>query len=673
LLGMEGLDRLQQTALVALFRAVADGEVSSERARCQLCETPNFQPYDTFMNLQSAHRSQRGWLTAADVHSWLAEQPHTLVGLSLDDVVAVVFPGCNIHDELRYEGFLRMVLPRDPSVAWLRDVVLRRGQQRNEPQSQIPPEVSYRLAQFLECEVDMSRHLRYQRKNLKDQGVDAVMVQRFFTEPGSTRSMLHAPLSGHSMYRNLVERAGELTPSQCDALLRRINPDNPALVSMEELTKMLSGPITMKSSLSPRSIAANQYRDLSPVHVRVLMDYERNKLNVSQSLRDSSYSLDVDRDWRFPLAARSCQSPNVGARPLPAHIYSPDSLPATPSRRSQLSAYGRASSIPSPVSSPKSVLIASNRDLFASPRTGSTAATRLELARAMDGQERLQPDIHVVLQLMKHQAELDVKVEDAKMGLPATMSLEGFFRTLDHFDKGYVTDTSLWRFTQDFGASTPFGSLCSLVHELQLRSRNKSACAGHLTMCSLGLLLFPMHSKEFEIVMRAGSDQEALSEIHVHKFSEPCPGCSIRVQRDGDSTGCPSVTCPVCNTSFQCHTVMGDGDIRQWEEHRVPHSVQYQLHRLIDIAAVAADELECGRKKLSFLPKQNLMSTLSAAFAHIANDRSSFVMADLRRAFLNAEMVLSEPELAALWRRYQPLHSEVNFSAFVAQLKPRTS
>lgn len=157
---------------------------------------------------------------------------------------------------------------------------------------------------------------------------------------------------------------------------------------------------------------------------------------------------------------------------------------------------------------------------------------------------RMHGEDNQVLQLMKHQAELDVKVEDAKAGLPSTISLEGLFKTLDHFDKRHVSDTALWSFTQDCGTATPFGCLCSLVHELQLRSRSRSA-AGYLTLCSLGLLVFPMHSEEFHIVMRAQNDQEALSELHVHKFSSPCPGCSAREQRDADSTRCPSVTPPV--------------------------------------------------------------------------------------------------------------------------------
>jgi len=47
-------------------------------------------------------------------------------------------------------------------------------------------------------------------------------------------------------------------------------------------------------------------------------------------------------------------------------------------------------------------------------------------------------DTNCVLQLMRHQAELDVRVEDAKGMISTDVSLEDLFHELDSTHKGFI-------------------------------------------------------------------------------------------------------------------------------------------------------------------------------------------------------------------------------------------
>lgn len=355
-------------------------------------------------------------------------------------------------------------------------------------------------------------------------------------------------------------------------------------------------------------------------------------------------------------------------------------MPCSPNVRGVPTQYTRSTSIPTAktVSSPSPLTpntrAAVHRDLVFGDSLNDTAADRLATARAMEGSVRQETNVKAVMCVLKHQAELDLDVEEAKSALPCTISLEGLMNSLDRFRKGFVTDTELWRFTQDFGAATPFGSLCTLVHELQLRTpRDNSPIPGHLSMRSVGILIFPVQSKEFEIVVNARTDHDAMSELYLHRRAESCPGCGVRVQRDTDAASCPDVECPLCNTKFQCHVVESDGVVH-WEEHAVPNSVQFHVHRLLDVAARAAEEFEKGRKKLASFSRRDVLRTLSDVFSFIAEGRLSFTMADLRRAFTDHDIFLSDKEFRLLWRRYQPLHfPDVGFSDFATQLRQRSA
>lgn len=282
---------------------------------------------------------------------------------------------------------------------------------------------------------------------------------------------------------------------------------------------------------------------------------------------------------------------------------------------------------------------------------------------------------NTVLHVMGRQASLDAHVEDAKSLMPADFELEAVFGSLDRFHKGYVADSDLWQLVQDFGGSTPFGCLCTLVHEVQLRRHyEKVVLPGRLSLREVGTLLFKLGTNEYEAMGAAHSDNEAKSILHLLKHSEPCPSCGMRVQRDGDSAGCPTVTCPSCAASFRCHIVVGDAPHTAAQSTPLSVSTQYQLNRLVDVAARAADDLDRDRKKLTTLPGYDV-STLSDIFNHISDGQLSFKIEDLRRTFLVQSIPITEHELNVLWHRFAPSKGEhnegkVTFPDFARQLKP---
>lgn len=279
-----------------------------------------------------------------------------------------------------------------------------------------------------------------------------------------------------------------------------------------------------------------------------------------------------------------------------------------------------------------------------------------------------------VLLAMVGQADLDLQAEDAKDRLPAGTCLEAVFATLDRFRKGYITDTDLCEFSKDFGGSTGFGLFGSLIHEVLLRRpRDAAAIPGRLNMRELSTLIHPAGSQEYEASLAATSDAEFKSILYLLRHSEPCPRCTIRVQRDADSAGCPSVTCPVCGATFRCFVVVGDFHNTSAVNSTLPVGSQYHLFKLLDAAARIADQLEQGRKQLQLASHvEGILGMLSTAFASIGDGRTSFLMGDLRRALFSEDLFISEQQLGILWRRYAPgAGIEINFSDFIRQLKPQ--
>jgi len=277
-----------------------------------------------------------------------------------------------------------------------------------------------------------------------------------------------------------------------------------------------------------------------------------------------------------------------------------------------------------------------------------------------------------VLTAVVQQAQLDAQVEDAKATIPTDVSLDAIFETLDRFRKGYITDTDLWSFCQQFGGQTSFGSLCALAHEVQLRRKQDfDAVPSRLSFRELGSLLLRVGTEEHEVVSMATTDDQARTASYLLRNSESCPGCSMRIQRDADAAGCPMVTCTMCATPFRCFAL--SSDVPRYSP-PLSVSVQYHLYRLLDTAAAAALQLESSRKQLAQPPSGDVLCTLSAVFAHMADGRLAMSMADLRRTLASHDIFASEEELSLLCHRYvRRGATEVVFAEFLRQLTPRAS
>lgn len=726
--GEDILDFRQQGALLALLRMAADGEMLAENLRCRLCEAPDFDPYETFKNLQGSWHTQKGWISASDLHRWLTSQPGGFGpgGLFLEDTAAVMaqLDGTQ-HGDLRYEGFLHMVLPRDPSNMWLRDTALARGSAHAgyRPGSfsgQVPAEVAYRLTLLLENEVDICRHLKFHRHHLQDLGVGRYAIQKFLDLDQGFRLPGGGLVSVNTLRRLLTidGLAGTvLSNAQCDALLRKMNVAGAYTVSFDELAKVLMPGLAFTVPL-PEPLSEIATRSLSPRR-RAMEDSQlsRYQTPVRRPSIDAGVSqsfdrrTDVSKDWSPPGSPRhrasAMFSPYQGHSVLersPSRYSSkiPDprfpSLAGGASQYSSLSTTADYSKFQSPIS-PRSRYSSpvrtpfrdSGDDLMSSwaysPRSSIKRARSVDGIRpiryslAAETQDMRLRATRTILEAVMVQADCDAQVEEAKAAMPPGTSLEGIFNMLDRFRKGYLTDTDLWQYTQDFGGTATYAGCVAAIHEVQLhRLPDRVSIPGRLNLRELGSLVLPAGSTEHEAVCAAVSDAEALSILYLLKHSEPCPRCGIRIQRDADSTGCPSVTCPVCRTSFRCFITMGDYSYYENGLAKLPIGVQYSLYRLLDVAAHAAEEVEHARKQISFLPGSDVLGHLSDAFSYIADGRRAFLMGDLRRALFSQDFLPSEQHLGLVWRRYAGPRQEgilsgieVNFSDFLRQLKPRTS
>lgn len=588
------------------------------------------------------------------------------------------------------------------------------------------PEVAYRLCLLFESEIDLGQHLKFHRNYLMELGLDKLSVLKFFGSDQGISSM-GGLVSQASVRRILVDRLGSLSPAQCDALLRRINPSGSCLASFDELCKvLLPGPALTMSSWSPSEspyrpsglqaiepayddtrlatpIAWKDRRELSATPPKQRLETQwRTPPRSTDFGRSSEWGKDLSRDWSpsrcSPVLAEpgaSCytafreSSPRLAA--LRAEVKVPDlRCPGLGSTRASSddfrptspACYAPSLTLASPVQDRSSILRATSplspRLRAASPLSPRALRPHFEGALFGSSQEWRSQAARRVLNVMVRQAGLDAQAEDAKSLLPPNTCLEAIFATLDRFHKGYVTDTDLCQYSQDFGGTASFAAFASLVHEVLLcRPRDAVAIPGRLTMRELGSLVLPAGSQEQEATLAANSDEELKSILYLLRHSEPCPRCSIRVQRDADSAGCPSVTCPCCGTTFRCFVVVGDFyNGAAAENAPLPVAAQYHLFRLLDNATRVADELEQGRKQLQLEGRmangEGGIGMLSTAFAHIGDGRLSFLMGDLRRALFSQEILISEQQLGLLWRRYAPrTGAEVNFSDFVRQLKPR--
>eukprot|EP00929_Paragymnodinium_shiwhaense_P093232 TRINITY_DN53370_c0_g1_i1.p1 TRINITY_DN53370_c0_g1~~TRINITY_DN53370_c0_g1_i1.p1 ORF type:complete len:699 (+),score=115.96 TRINITY_DN53370_c0_g1_i1:76-2172(+) len=271
----------QQAALAAFLRTVAEGEEAVEEARCRLCETPNFDVYDAFVALQEYRQrpprsttAQKGWVDVADIQAFTSSLPHRMLGVHSDDAAALIAPYVNRAFELRYEGFLRMILPKDPRHNRLQELLLARGARvpplprswqagavSSDAVPGLPTDVAVKLCHLFESEIDLCRHLKFHRKilaelNICQQTLVEILElpQPWESQGGSLAAATSAPtfVQPEALRELLVDKLRVLSPAHFAALVRRLNPSGACLLTMAELTEFIVAPSLPK----PGDIAA---------------------------------------------------------------------------------------------------------------------------------------------------------------------------------------------------------------------------------------------------------------------------------------------------------------------------------------------------------------------------------------------------------------------------------
>lgn len=621
-----------KSALISFIRVVADGENCCERARVAASEAPDFVPSEAFKVLQGT--PPKGYISIRDVHSWLADQPHRLPRLLHDDIAEFLLPHCNSGSELRYDAFLKLVLPRDDPA--LREISLNRNANvpfthaRDFPGGHMSPDTCYRLCRLFEEEIDLSRHLHFHRKALRELNVNSHNAYQFLSLVKATVSIVGF-LSQAELRVLLVDQLRELTGSQSDAFYRRASNTSTAGLTLEDMMSILK-------PFDDGSIGAASPRPYSPVSPRPITSAPQLSMADERALADRRALHDsvINHPRSF-----------YNLYPLSMEIVSPRSL----------SAYRR------PLS-PHTM----------SPRT-------MDHSRALEKPitaTRLTPDLQSVLQVIERQGQLDGHIEEVKTFLPPTTPLEAIFGMLDIDKKDHISDTDLWHFAQKFGR-LPFSTIFALIREIQnSRQHDPGFIAGQLSLREVGVLVHKRGTLEHEAMDGSSQDHEARSSLYVMRYTEACPGCGLRIQRDADATGCPNVTCPSCRKTFQCFTTMGDTHVigrgidnptntDHMFQVSLPMSVQQDVYRIIEASANSADEIEGLRKQLTLAHSPHLVGD---AFNLISGGKKFFTFVDLRRVLFQYKYWSSERELQLIWHRYARGSDKVTSQAFTQQLEP---
>jgi len=237
------LDTKEEISLVSLLRCAADGENSVELVREMLCELPTFEPYQVFKALQ--RDSVRCMILLDDLIDWVREQPYKSTLLTESDLAQAVEPFISGDKEpaLRYEGFLKLVLPRDSPM--LRSLAMTRHGDSLDFGARITREVGERFIRLLEAEAQVHAELVARKRRLIEcSRVDPMqpdIIQRSFRwlqSESSVPGLSHiSPLGLRRMLHDLI---GAASLDQVGSLFRRINVSSSGMLSFYEWENFLT-------------------------------------------------------------------------------------------------------------------------------------------------------------------------------------------------------------------------------------------------------------------------------------------------------------------------------------------------------------------------------------------------------------------------------------------------
>jgi len=278
-----------------------------------------------------------------------------------------------------------------------------------------------------------------------------------------------------------------------------------------------------------------------------------------------------------------------------------------------------------------------------------------------------EPEVYAVLSVIRHQWQLDHRIEQMKELVPSTIPVEAIFGLLDSEKKGSITATDLWHFVQECHCPLQFSGIFALIREVQNRRRHDpNRGATQLSLRELAVLLRRQGVPEHHILEGCTNDEEARGALCVLQCTEACPGCSARIQRESDSTDCPNVVCPLCGKAFQCFTVV-DVVKKHTNNCELPHLALQSVCQVLKATADAAEEMEGLRKEL-VLGYTNRI--IDVTFYALSEGRNFMTYVDLRRALYRWRQEPSDPELRLLWHRYAPGNLQITLTTFAQQLQP---
>lgn len=160
------LDQREEVCIIGLMRAAAEGEAEIEKLRQRLCENPSFEPYGAFKALQQRPLTS-GVLTASDINRWLARQYYKNSILTERDLSNILNQYTSDGCAMRYESFLKMVLPKqDKSVRSL--VMCRRTSGLQLESGELPRDVGFQFIRLLEQESNLYTEMVIRKKRLAE-------------------------------------------------------------------------------------------------------------------------------------------------------------------------------------------------------------------------------------------------------------------------------------------------------------------------------------------------------------------------------------------------------------------------------------------------------------------------------------------------------------------------
>jgi hypothetical protein len=287
--------------------------------------------------------------------------------------------------------------------------------------------------------------------------------------------------------------------------------------------------------------------------------------------------------------------------------------------------------------------------------------------------ERQKKAAALVVDTMLQQLDLDVLQEAEKEALwESGIDPDTVFTFLDRYSKNFIADTDVWQVMHSADSPGPvaFSGVCAMFRDLKGMGAKKS---GQIDLQELVNLLFPLCCEEMKQIAYEASPETGLKDdemrniLYLCRNTLACPGCEMRCQRTHE--GCPSITCPVCRTSFRCNQFGTEGS--KDSNSKLNYHGKVAIKKFLKFSIETAEEHEKLRKELACNGYENesLSSTLLDAFLMITDDCGFMGYHDFKRCLLDVK-ALKMVEVDLLWNRYSRGADKIPFVRFAHQLRP---